>query len=470
MNLNWQRTKIICTLGPATDNPEVLQALIENGLDVARVNMSHGHPAEHAERISRARRTADACGVPLAILVDLPGPKFRVGNLVDQVMEVRRGQELTLASSPVGGPYVPLTYPDLIAGLGVGESVYIADGSVAMDVLSVQADRVECRVWRGGVIRSGAGINFPDSELSTGAPTPKDLEFLQFALQQKAEWVGVSFVQSAADLHRVREHLPAGNSPLLVAKIERKPALAHLDAILQAADAVMVARGDLGIETELEGVPLLQKRIIAKARKIARPVITATQMLESMITHAQPTRAEVADVANAVLDGTSAVMLSAETAIGQYPKEAVKTLSRVVQVTEDAPEEMFSLTYSNTESGSMEEAISLVACRLAREMRAKAIVLPVRRLSEAADVARFRPGAPILAFAATDYLRRQLNMVWGVLPLSGSVECRTRRCVDQAREWLLKTGRAAPGDPIVVLYSSDDSSAASDTLQVVYLP
>lgn len=466
----WHRTKIICTLGPATDRPDVLERLIGAGMDVARFNMSHGDHASHARRIRQVRELAQQAGHFVAVLVDLPGPKFRLGELRDGARELHLGADVVLAFGADLPDALPVRHLALLQALRVGESVYLADGAVRLEVKTVDPEQVVCRVLVSGTVTSGSGINLPDSRLSALIPTDDDRGHLGFALAQQAEWLGVSFVQSADDLLRVRALLPPGRQPLLMAKIEKRQALVDLDAIVATADGVMVARGDLGVETDLAEIPLVQKRIIALANALARPVITATQMLESMIMQERPTRAEVTDVANAMLDGTDGVMLSAETAIGHFPVAAVEILQRVLTATES--EYVASLARDRlrmNESTSAGSPISLAACQLAARLDARAIIAPVRDVATVLEVARFRPAAPLVMVADAEDLCRRLAMVWGVSPLLGVSGIEPHSCLRLASSWLRAQGLARPGDPVVMLSSSAAAQGAADTLQVMHL-
>ena len=495
-NHNWQRTKIVCTLGPATDQPGVIERLIEGGMDVARVNTSHGDHADHARRIQRVRQAAQALGQPVAILVDLPGPKFRVGDLPGGSCELTEGEIVTLVEeagdagagdSKEGNNLLPVRNRELLQALRAGELVFLADGSIELRVTTANADGagggaisgVRCDVVIGGTVRSGSGINIPESALSTLIPTDDDRMHLAFAVSQEAEWVGMSFVQSASDIARVRACLPAGSAgvaPLLMAKIEKRRALADLDAIVEASDGVMVARGDLGVETDLAEIPIVQKRIIAAANARGRPVVTATQMLESMVEHEHPTRAEVTDVANAVLDGTDAVMLSAETAIGRFPVAAVRVLRRVIAATENEYGDRMALEQMHSRAaGPRDDAMSFAACLLAARLGARAIIVRVRTMTTALAIARFRPQAPLVMVADSARLYRSLALVRGVSPLfsatSGAVNegAGPEACLSQAREWLISQGLAQPGDQAVLVFASGTAHDKADTLRTVHL-
>jgi pyruvate kinase len=484
---SWQRTKIVCTLGPATDHPGIIEQLIECGMDVARVNASHGDHADHARRIERVRNASHALGQPVAILLDLPGPKFRIGELADNFRKIAEGAVVRLVAeggmteeegeAREGGNVLPVRNPELLQALRVGEPVFLADGSIELCVRTTTATHVLCEVVIEGTVRSGSGINIPESALTALVPTDEDRRHLAFAVTQAVEWVGVSFVQSASDLARVRECFPAGmgTQPLLIAKIEKRLALADLDAIVKASDGLMVARGDLGIETDLAEIPVVQKRIIAAANARGRPVITATQMLESMVEHEHPTRAEATDIANAVIDGTDAVMLSAETAIGRFPIAVVRFLARVLASTEKG----YSLRMADdgmratATASSPDNALSFAACQLAARLGARAIIVPAHTMATALAIARFRPQAPLVVVASSMRLYRSLALVRGVSPLlaiaSGSGGTELQACVVQAREWLLSHGLAKPDDQVVLVFASGSACEQPDTLRTIHL-
>ena len=484
---SWQRTKIICTLGPATDPPGVIGQLIGCGMDVARINASHGDHAGHARRIQQVRHAARELNQPVAILIDLPGPKFRLGDLPGGFRKlaegaiVRLAEENGVAQEGQDRTLLPVRNPELLSALRAEESVFLADGSIELRVKATVAESgdVLCEVRIGGIVRSGSGINVPESALSAWVPTDEDRHHLAFAVSQEAEWVGVSFVQSADDLARVRACLPSGDTgrPLLMAKIEKRRALADLDAIVEASDGVMVARGDLGVETNLAEIPIVQKRIIAAANALGRPVVTATQMLESMVAHEHPTRAEATDVANAVLDGTDAVMLSAETAIGRFPVAAVRFLERVLAATEKAygahmAHDRMKPADAAGLSNEAEDALSFAACLLAARLGARAIIVPVRTMAAALAIARFRPQAPLVMVADSVRLYRSLALVRSVLPLLSSAPhagAGPQACLVQAQAWLFSHGLAQVGDQAVLVFAAGTGCGRADTLQSVRL-
>jgi len=329
-------TKIVCSIGPASSSSSVLGHMIRAGMDVARINFSHGTYEEHLKNIESIRKASHNLRRPVAILQDLPGPKLRVGKLVSEPMHLRRLETVTLTTKPSKAKgKIPVAYPDLSETVRKGDTIYLADGSIRLEVLRTTRDEVEARVLVGGDLISGKGLNLPRLRVRVPAITREDREHLYFGFENNFDMVAVSFVQRADDIRMARKvAAEKGRELFVVAKIEKKEAVENLEEIVKESDGVMVARGDLGVELSLERIPIVQKRIIFEANRQAKPVITATQMLESMISAPTPTRAEVTDVANAILDGSDALMLSEETAIGNYPVEAVKTLQKVAQETE----------------------------------------------------------------------------------------------------------------------------------------
>ena len=466
---SWQHTKIICTLGPATDRPGVLEGLIRGGMDVARINMSHGTHEDHARRIQQVRAVSRNLARPVSILADLPGPKFRLGELHGGSLKLQDGARVYLAES--GAPDdLPLDERALLDALRVGQSVYLADGAVELLVKAVTAGRVECEVRAGGTVRSGSGVNVPEMDLPALIPTERDRLDLAFAASQTIDWIGVSFVQDADDLVRVRAAFAGAYQPLLMAKIEKRRALKALDAIIESADAIMVARGDLGVETNLAEIPLVQKRIIAAANARGRPVVTATQMLESMVEHERPTRAEVTDIANADLDGTDAVMLSAESAIGRNPVATVNMLRRVIAATNaEYAVPMAKARLRASDAVAVDEAIGFSACQLAEKIDARAIVVHVQSLSQAAAIARFRPRAPIVALTDSASVHLSLTLVSGVSPLYVPALADAQTRIERAQDWLYAHTPARSGERVVVLSAFAGAEETVDTLQIVRL-
>ncbi|HET6944931.1 MAG TPA: pyruvate kinase [Gaiellaceae bacterium] len=412
-----RRTKIVATLGPSSDSPEKLQELVAAGMDAARLNLSHGTHEEHAERARRVREASEKAGRPIALIADLQGPKLRVGELREAIV-LHRGDEVTVCAEELSTdgelPVAPAVIGDV---LKPGHDVLIDDGLVRLRVAEVEHGRARCEVVVGGRITSHKGVNLPGVPLPIPSLTRKDTADLQFALELGVDFVALSFVRSSADVRDLRGLIEqAGSHAHVIAKVEKAEAVDVLDEVLAETDAVMVARGDLGVEIGPAIVPLLQKRIIHKALELGKPVITATQMLESMIHHAEPTRAEASDVANAVLDGTSAVMLSGETAVGEYPLEAVSYMDRIARAVEpsmDYRHEIPAAEHNPTIGGAMSNA----ACDIAEALRAKAILVPTYRGKTASSVARLRPQRPIIALTHVDWAQRQMALEWGVTPV-----------------------------------------------------
>jgi pyruvate kinase len=414
-------TKIVATLGPASSSPAAIQALIRAGLDVARLNFSHGDRDTHLRVAQHVRAASKRAGREVAILADLCGPKIRLGTFEEgEELELAAGSKLTLTSRAGAGrpDRLSVSHRGLARDLCKGRRVLLADGRILLEVLSTRGEDVRCRVVEGGAIRERAGVNLPDSEVTTRNPTAKDLRDLETAIELGADWVALSFVQGAADVQRLKRRMAKLGSALpVIAKIEKPQAIEALGAILDAADGAMVARGDLGVECPPEDVPLLQKHAIREAHRRALPVITATQMLESMITESRPTRAEASDVANAILDGTDAVMLSAETAVGRHPIAAVEMMARIARRVERSNEWRLSTHAPRDEAvslGDVTEAVSLAARQAAEHAQAAAILVVSESGESARRLARQRPGVPLVVFTPELRVERRLQLVHGL--------------------------------------------------------
>jgi pyruvate kinase len=445
-----RRTKIVATIGPASSSLETVRGLVRAGMNAARLNMSHGDHETHAERARLVRQIQQEEGCPLALIADLQGPKLRVGHL-EQPVNLVTGSEITVVgesgSSDGELPVLPEVIGDV---LQAGHDVLIDDGLVRLKVQEVVHRRARCEVVVGGSVSSHKGVNLPGVPLPIPSLTRKDVEDLEFALSLGVDYVALSFVRSAADVRDLKTLIEQAGSPAhVIAKIEKAEAVACLDDVLEVTDAVMVARGDLGVEIGAADVPLLQKRIIVEALRRGTPVITATQMLESMIHQAEPTRAEASDVANAVLDGTSAIMLSGETAVGQYPVQSVAIMDRIARAVEP------SLGYRHqipeaSEDPTIGRAMSNAACDLAEALGARAILVPTFTGRTASAVARLRPRRPIVALTHHEWALQQMALEWGVTPLAiadaGDVEDLWNRSLDAARE----AGFISPGDRVVI--------------------
>jgi pyruvate kinase len=411
------RTKIVCTLGPASCTPAIIRSLMTAGLDVARINFSHGTHEEHAATIATVRALAAELDRPVAILGDLQGPRIRVGDL-DAPHLLSTGDDIVLAPEGSEGPGdIPVTYAALASDVHVGDRILMDDGLIDLVVLDVAAHKVRARAVHGGLLRSHKGINLPGVSVSAPSITDKDRADVAFAVAQQLDYLALSFVRRAEDIAELRELIPPGL--LVVAKIEKDTALAAIGSIVEASDAVMVARGDLGVELPFEEVPIAQKRIIAVCNALGRPVITATQMLESMVLNPRPTRAEASDVANAILDGTDAVMLSAETAAGAHPQLAVSAMTRIITEIErrPLPHVTFDLGAPDYDGPvATEDAIAAATTAAARSLRAPLVVVFTKSGFSARIIASHRPGVPILALTHVERTYRQLALVWGVIP------------------------------------------------------
>jgi pyruvate kinase len=445
-----RRTKIVATIGPASSTPEVIRSLIDAGMDGARLNMSHGSQADHAERARHVREAEAASGRPVALIADLQGPKLRVGELPAPLV-LERGATVVIAGEDVArDDDVPVSPAVLGSVLQPGNDVLIDDGNVRLRVDAVERGRARCDVVAGGTVSSHKGVNLPGVPLPIPSLTRKDLDDLDFALELGVDFVALSFVRSASDVKALRTLIEArGSHAFVIAKIEKAEAVAALDEILAETHGVMVARGDLGVEIGAADVPLLQKRIILRALERGKPVITATQMLESMIHAPGPTRAEASDVANAILDGTSAIMLSGETAVGEYPVEAVTVMEGIALAVEPSLDYRHEIPEASDEP-TIGQAMSNAACDIAEALAAKAILVPTFTGRTASGVARLRPRRPIVALTHKIDSLRHMALEWGVIPLdipeTDDVEDLWARSVVAARE----AGVVERGDRVVI--------------------
>ena len=445
-----RRTKIVATLGPATGTPERIAGLIDAGANVIRVNASHGTPELRAGWVAAVQRAAEAAGAPVAVLMDLQGPRIRVGDLA-RPRVLHADEAVVFAPEEAArGDELPTTYEDLARDARVGARILLDDGLLSVEVTRIAPPRVEGRVVDGGTLTSHKGMNLPGLQVSAPALTQKDREDVAHAAGLGVDYVALSFVRRADDLAELRGLVP--DSVKLVAKIEKAAALDDLERILRASDAVMVARGDLGVELPFEEVPVVQKRLIREANRHGKPVITATQMLESMVHHPRPTRAEASDVANAILDGTDAVMLSAETAVGEYPFDAVRAMDRIIREMERHPlaAAREDRRVAAGQDVSVEDAIAIGTSAVARMLKTPLIVTLTKGGFTARKVAALRPPVPILAVTTEPVTYRQLALVWGVTAVGVDHVPSYDAMLEVVRDLILKRGYARPGDRIVM--------------------
>ncbi|EXU64589.1 pyruvate kinase [Streptomyces sp. PRh5] len=453
-----RRSKIVCTLGPAVDSYDQLKSLIEAGMNVARFNMSHGSHPEHEERYHRVRKASEETGHAVGVLADLQGPKIRLETFKDGPVELVRGDEFIITTEDVEGDRTicGTTYKGLPADVSKGDQILINDGNVELRVTAVEGPRVRTIVIEGGVISDHKGINLPGAAVNVPALSEKDIEDLKFALRMGCDMVALSFVRDAADVrdvHRVMDEV--GRRVPVIAKVEKPQAVANMTEVVAAFDGVMVARGDLAVEYPLEKVPMVQKRLIELCRRNAKPVIVATQMMESMITNSRPTRAEASDVANAILDGADAVMLSAESSVGSYPIDTVKVMSRIVEAAE---QELLSRGLQplvpgkkpRTQGGSVARA----AAEIADFLGARSLVAFTQSGDTARRLSRYRAQQPILAFTTDASTRNQLTLSWGVESFVVPYVEHTDAMVDLVDAELLKLGRYAEGDTMIITAGS----------------
>ncbi|MEW5898548.1 MAG: pyruvate kinase [Bacillota bacterium] len=448
-----KRTKIVCTIGPASDNVEILVKMMQAGMNVARLNFSHGTREEHARRIELIREAAGKAGKNIALLLDTKGPEVRLGVL-EKPVHLQAKQKVVLTARPAAGDAgrLPVLFPDLPRKVSPGSVILLADGLIELKVLSVQDDEIECEVIHGGEVTSHKGVSIPDAEVDLPAVTDQDREDILFGVEHRLDFIAVSFVRRAADVLAVREILEEAAAGLdVIAKIESREGVNNLDEIIAVADGVMVARGDLGVDIPAEEVPLVQKMIIKKCNQAGKPVITATQMLESMIHNPRPSRAEASDVANAILDGTDAVMLSGETAVGRYPVEAVEVMARIAARAEA------SLPYAEIlerqrrgPARTVTDAISHATCAAAQDLGAAAIITSTQTGYTAKMVSKYRPRAPIIAVTPEMKVLRKLALVWGVQPLLIAPIKDTDSMIAAAIEISLAAEMVKPGDLVVI--------------------
>ena len=449
-----RRTKIVCTIGPATGSAAVIEQLIRAGMDVARFNLSHGTHREHARHIQTIRKLSQRLAIPVAILMDLPGPKYRTGKLKDGQAALKKGAQVILTTRRIEGDdkVIPINLPTLPQDVKVGNTVLLDDGAMQLRVLEGQDTEVRCKVVVGGILTEGRGLVVPGMRTSGPFITDALRECILFAIKQQPDYLALSFVSNADDVTGVRAILHENDADIpIIAKIERGVAVDKFDNILVASEGIMVARGDLGVDIPLEKVPLVQKEIIRKCNQTGKPVITATQMLESMVNAPRPTRAEVADVANAIFDGTDAIMLSEETAIGKYPVQAVKMMAKIAREAEDKlPYEQILSERGRWLEQKTDELISYSACHTAQSLGAAALVAFTQSGSTAGRVSKYRPRMPILAITPDAVVVGRLMLWWGVYPFQTARASSVDELFTTAATLSKELGLAKPGDLVVI--------------------
>jgi pyruvate kinase len=466
-----RRTKIVTTIGPSSREPAMLERLVEAGADVLRLNFSHGDHAQHREVVEAARAIAARRGRPIALLQDLSGPKIRTGKTKGGApVELRDGArlEITTDESVEGTPeLISTSYDPLPRDVQPGDTILLDDGNLELRVLGSAGERVSCEVVHGGLLKSNKGMNLPGVKLSTPALTEKDRRDLAFGVEQGVDWVALSFVRQAQDVAETKALIRSlGSTVPVIAKIEKREAIDDLGRILEAADGLMVARGDLGVELSTEEVPTLQKRIIQMANAAGKVVITATQMLESMIENARPTRAEASDVANAILDGTDAIMLSAETATGRFPVETVATMARIAHYTEEQYGLRSPAQAAAGQGSLVARSLARVAAMVAEELRCKLILAFTESGSTARLVSSFRPRAPIAAITFNDETYRRLGLWWGVVPVKSAFAESTDDMIVKGEALVKEQRLAASGDTVLMLAGQQHTAGATNMMRV----
>lgn len=451
-----RRTKIVCTLGPSSNTFENIEKLYRAGMNVVRINFSHGSHEAHKKTINHVREVAKKHQYSIPVLMDLQGPKIRVGTMKDSGQIIKEGDMITITTEDVegSGTLIPIDYPNLIDDASEGNQILIDDGLLELKIIKKDTDTLRAKVVVGGMLKSRKGVNLPDVNISMSSLTQKDIEDLEFGLKVGVDFVAMSFVRSAKDVQDVISRIrAAGSNASIIAKIEKPEALDVINEIIEESDGIMVARGDLGIEIPSEHVPLAQKKIIEKCRIAGKPVITATQMLDSMINNPRATRAESSDVANAVMDGTDAVMLSGETAAGKYPVEAVKAMNKIIRSVEENSEQLYySLKYRKPEwkEKQVVESLAYSCVTMAENVEAKAISTITHSGNTARRIAKFRPRVPIVAFTESRLVRRQLNLVWGVESVRLEELFDTDSSVKLMEEYLLNNGLVNVKDRVII--------------------
>ena len=451
---NAKKTKIVCTLGPASDSEEILTQLVENGLNVCRFNFSHGSHEEHKVRMDTAKKVREKLNLPIALLLDTKGPEIRTGNFADPEVLLEQGSQFIITMDEVLGTKEKCTvsYKGLINDVKVGDTILIDDGLVGLRVTEIKDQDIICVVENSGIVKNHKGVNLPGVKINLPALTEKDISDIEFGIEQGIDFIAASFVRKASDVLAIREILENNNAThiQIISKIENQEGVENLDEILQVSDGLMVARGDLGVEVPTEEIPIIQKNMIKKCNELGKPVITATQMLDSMIRNPRPTRAEVTDVANAIYDGTDAIMLSGETAAGKYPVEAVKVMASIAKRIEETLDYEELLKASNLKGSTVTDAISYATCTTAVELNASAIVTSTSSGHTARMVSKFRPKTPIVAATDSEVTKRQLSLSWGVYTAKAPKASNTDEVVEYSIDVAKEAGYVNEGELVVI--------------------
>ncbi|MCX8132056.1 MAG: pyruvate kinase [Clostridia bacterium] len=450
-----RKTKIICTLGPAVDNEEILKKLIEKGMDVARINFSHGTHEQHKKRVDSFKMIRESFGRPIPLLLDTKGPEIRTGRFETGEVTLKEGDRFVLVNEDIIGDNTKatVTYKELYRDVKRGSRILINDGLVELEVEEIKKKDIFCKVLNGGVIGNNKGINVPGAEIHLPSLTQQDIEDIKFGIENDFDFIAASFVRKASDVIEIRKVLEkhGGQEIKVIAKIENREGIQNFDDIIKVSDGIMVARGDLGVEIPVEEVPVVQKALIEKCYKNGKPVITATQMLDSMIRNPRPTRAEASDVANAIYDGTSAIMLSGETASGKYPVESLETMSKIAEKAEKSID--YWKRFSNKQpemQSSVTNAISHATCTTALDLKASAIITVTQSGHTARMISRFRPACPVIATTVSPKVQRQLSLSWGIIPYLVREVSTTDEMFDTGVEKALESGLVSNGDLVII--------------------
>ena len=469
---NIKRTKIVCTLGPASDKEEILRELVKSGLNVCRFNFSHGSHEEHKERMDLVKKVREELGQPVAILLDTKGPEIRTGNFDEPEVLLEEGQKFTITMKDVVGnkEMCTVSYKGLVNDVVPGDTILIDDGLVGLKVEEINGDDIVCIVENSGIVKNHKGVNVPGVKINLPALTEKDIKDIEFGISEGIDYIAASFVRKASDVLAIREVLENNNAThiQIISKIENQEGIDNIDSILQVSDGIMVARGDLGVEIPTPEIPIAQKMMIKKCNQLGKPVITATQMLDSMMRNPRPTRAEVTDVANAIYDGTDAIMLSGETAAGKYPVEAVKTMATIAKRTEETLKYNELLKKRKIEDVTVTNAISYATCTTSADLNAKAIISFTTSGHTARMVSKFRPQAPIIATTEDEGVMRRLALVWGVYPVKTSHVGSTDEVVANSIESAKEKNYLDNGDLVVITAGAPNGISGTTNLIKVH--